>query len=80
MTGKTNILAFAGSNGPQSINQQLVTHAAGLLNENSSTLISLCDFPMPVFGVEMLEKEGAPENSKRFRELISKPLCSTGGI
>ncbi len=66
------ILAFAGSNSPRSINHQLVSYASSLLNETASTLISLRDFEMPVFGIELLEKEGAHEFAITLRKLIAE--------
>ncbi|MBS1639907.1 MAG: NAD(P)H-dependent oxidoreductase [Bacteroidetes bacterium] len=66
------ILAFAGSNNPQSINQQLAAYATGLLSEHGSTLINLRDYPMPLFSVEILGKEGVPENSILLFDEIQK--------
>ncbi len=57
------IAAFAGSNNPQSINQQLVAYATGLLSEHGSTLINLRDYPMPLFSIEILGKDGVPKNA-----------------
>lgn len=65
------ILAFAGSNNPQSINHQLASYASCLLDENPSTLINLRDFDMPVFGAELLENEGAPSTAVKLRELFT---------
>lgn len=69
---KMKILAFAGSNNPRSINQKLVAYATGLLAEHSSTLINLRDYPMPLFSVEILGKEGVPENSILLFDEIQK--------
>ncbi|MEO6869122.1 MAG: NAD(P)H-dependent oxidoreductase [Ginsengibacter sp.] len=65
------ILAFAGSNSPRSINHQLVSYASSLLKENPTTIISLRDFEMPVFGIEILENEGAHEFAFSLRKLIA---------
>lgn len=66
------ILTFSGSNSPRSINHQLVSYASSLLKENASTLISLRDFEMPVFGIEVLEKDGAHEFAISLRKLIAE--------
>lgn len=71
MNKAPKILAFAGSNSPQSINQQLVIYVNSLLDEGLTALIDLRDFPMPVFGKEILENEGAPENAKKLRALFA---------
>ncbi len=64
------VLAFAGSNNPDSINHQLVTYASGLLNEAPTTLISLRDYPMTVFDLDVQQSQGPPENAYRLRKLI----------
>ncbi|ELR70213.1 NADPH-dependent FMN reductase [Fulvivirga imtechensis AK7] len=64
------ILAFSGSNSPNSINQQLVAYASGLLNETPSVLINLRDFPMEVFGLEIMETSGIPKSAAKLYQLI----------
>lgn len=65
------ILAFAGSNSPESINQKLAEHAAALLHELPSTIINLRDFPMPLFGLDV-ESAGIPENAVELRRLVEE--------
>lgn len=67
---KKKILLFAGSNSPQSINRKIVEHAAGLLNGHQSHLIDLRDFSLPLFSVDLEEREGVPEPAHKLRELF----------
>ncbi|MGJ5641057.1 NADPH-dependent FMN reductase [Formosa sp. S-31] len=64
------LLAFAGSNSKTSINKQLVTYTSSLVEDAEITLLDLNDFPLPVFGVDLQEEQGIPDNAKRFLEYI----------
>jgi len=66
------VLAFAGSNSPNSINQQLVTYSSSLLNESPSTLINLRDFPMKVYDLGIEEKHGSPRYANLLRDLFKE--------
>lgn len=54
------ILAFSGSNSSTSINQQLIRYAAGLVENATVEVLSLIDYPAPMFGVDLLAAEGIP--------------------
>ncbi len=64
------IAAFAGSNNPQSINQQLATYASSLISGYPSTIINLRNYPFPIFSIETLQQHGAPQNAIELRELL----------
>lgn len=64
------ILAFSGSNSTASINQKLIRHAANGVSGADVTVISLIDFPMPLYGIDLETSAGMPENAERFNELI----------
>lgn len=66
------VLAFSGSNSPNSINQQLAAYASGLLNDLPSLLINLRDFPMEIFGLEVMETRGIPEGADKLYKLIQE--------
>ena len=66
------VLAFAGSNSPNSINQQLAAYASGLLNDVPSLLINLRDFPMEVFSLEIIETSGIPKSADKLYQLIQE--------
>ncbi len=75
------ILAFSGSNSSQSINQQLIHSAAAMINDHEVEVISLIDYPAPVFGVDLKKEQGIPGTihalNAKFEEadglLISTP-------
>ena len=59
------IIAFAGTNSKTSINKQLVTYSASLLNEVDVTILDLNDSNFLPYGRSMLE--GA---RKEFQKLM----------
>ncbi|TXE10864.1 NAD(P)H-dependent oxidoreductase [Gelidibacter salicanalis] len=65
-----HIIAFAGSNSSESINKQLATYAAGLVDEVETTILDLNDFELPLFGVDLEKKIGIPENAHNFLNQI----------
>src|SRR5579859_5706170 len=64
-----DILLFAGSNNPGSINQLLVTSVAGLINANNYKIINLRYFPLPLFSVEE-QKLGIPQQAIDLRKIV----------
>lgn len=64
------IIGFAGSNSSQSINKQLVKYTLNEIKDIETEWLDITDFPLPVFGVDLEEKEGIPENIKKFIEKI----------
>jgi len=66
------ILAFSGSLRAGSYNQKLVRIAADAAREAGAevTLISLADFPMPLFDQDLEEREGKPEAAKKLKQLF----------
>lgn len=64
------IIAFAGSNSKTSINKQLVSYASELVNDVKVNILDLNDFELPVFGVDLENEKGIPENAKQFLEHI----------
>ena len=65
-----NILAFAGSNSKNSINKQLATYAAHLMSEVNTTVLDLNDFPLPMYGMDLENEHGIPDNAHRLLEMI----------
>lgn len=68
------ILAFSGSLRAGSYNQKLVKIAADAAREAGAevTLISLSDFPMPLFDEDLEERDGKPEAAKRLKQLFTE--------
>lgn len=67
-----SILAFAGSNSPESINKQLATYASSLVKEAQVTILDLNDFELPMYSKDLEDKEGIPENAKMFYKHIKE--------
>lgn len=63
-------IAFAGSNSSKSINHQLVSYAASLLD--NSELIKLNDFEIPMYNIDIEEEKGIPYNVKALHAILSK--------
>ncbi|MCA9283577.1 MAG: NAD(P)H-dependent oxidoreductase [Phycisphaerales bacterium] len=66
------ILAFSGSAHSPSLNQRLVSLAARGARDAGAevTLISLRDFPMPLYHAEVEAAGGLPEHARRFKQLL----------
>jgi chromate reductase, NAD(P)H dehydrogenase (quinone) len=64
-----DILLFAGSNNPRSINQLLVTSVAGLINTGNHKIINLRDFPLPLYSVE-LQQQGIPQQAIDLKKIV----------
>ena len=64
------IIAFAGTNSKTSINKQLVTYSASLLNEVDVNTLDLNDFELPLYGIDFENEHGIPQNAHNFLDLI----------
>lgn len=71
-----NILAFSGSNSSTSINQQLVIWVSQQLSKMNPqfnvTVVSLRDYEMPLFGVDLEKAITQPASSIEFRKLMDQ--------
>ena len=65
-----NIIAFAGSNSKTSINKQLATYASSLVEGVTAKILDLNDFELPVYGIDLENEKGIPDNAKTFLEHI----------
>lgn len=65
-----NIIAFAGSNSSNSINKQLATYAASLLDDVSVDILDLNDYDLPLYGMDLEIESGIPENAHNFLDKI----------
>tara|TARA_R110001583_G_scaffold177155_1_gene332154 strand:+ start:590 stop:1114 length:525 start_codon:yes stop_codon:yes gene_type:complete len=63
------ILAFAGSNSTTSINKQLATYTASLVDEKYD-VADLNDYQLPIFSID-IEAEGFPKAALKFNKLLS---------
>lgn len=64
------IIAFAGTNSKTSINKQLVTYAASLLNNIEVNILDLNDFELPLYGIDFEKEHGIPQNARNFLDFI----------
>lgn len=66
------ILAFSGSLRAGSYNQKLLKIAAEAARDAGAevTLISLCDFPLPLFDEDLETEKGKPEKAKELKALF----------
>ncbi len=66
------IIAFAGSNNPHSINHQLLRAALRTLPDRSVRLLSLTDFPAPIYSA-CLEAQGqVPAPIRQLHAILQK--------
>ena len=70
------VIAFAGSNSRTSINKQLATYAARLVDNAESLILDLNDFDLPLYGMDYETKNGIPEAAHKFL----KHIKNTDGI
>ena len=66
-----NIIAFAGSNSKKSINKILVSYTASQLKNIRTTVLDLNDFEVPLYGIDLENENGIPENVNRLNELLT---------
>ncbi len=60
------ILAFGASSSTTSINKQLVTYAAGLLDSVDVEILDLNDYELPLFSEDKEKEIGQPQAAKDF--------------
>jgi len=65
------LLAFAASNSKKSINKQLVTYAASLVEGAEVEVLDLNDYELPLFSVDREAELGHPELAKAFLSKIA---------
>ncbi len=65
-----NIIAFAGSNSKTSINKELATYASSLVEDVAVNILDLNDFDLPIYGIDLENEKGIPDNAKTFLEHI----------
>ncbi len=65
------VLAFAASNSSVSINRQLVTYAASLLDDVEIETLDVHDFEMPLYRHDREEADGIPQLAHDFRDRIA---------
>ncbi|MEM6517277.1 MAG: NAD(P)H-dependent oxidoreductase [Bacteroidota bacterium] len=64
------IIAFAGSNSSDSINKQLATYAASLVENVETQVLDLNDFHLPIYSKNLESKSGIPDNVVKFLDKL----------
>ena len=64
------VLAFAASNSKKSINKQLVTYAAGLIDDAQVETLDLNDYELPLYSEDKEDELGQPPLAKEFLDKI----------
>lgn len=69
---KPRILVFAGSIRTGAFSGKLAALAAKelTLSDNDVSLISLADYPMPIYDADLEAREGQPANAKKLRGMM----------
>lgn len=65
------VIAFAASSSKKSINKQLVTYAASLIDKAEVEVLDLNDYEMPLFSVDREAELGHPQLAKDFLARIA---------
>ena len=55
------ILAFAGSNSTESINQQLILYVGKQIKEAETEILHLTEYNIPMYGIDIEKNEGFPK-------------------
>lgn len=65
------LLAFAASNSRKSINKQLVSYAAGLVDGAEVEILDLNDYELPLYSTDLEQESGHPERARAFLSRIA---------
>src|SRR5215470_10756598 len=65
-----NVLLFAASNNPESINGKLILYTAGLFKRHKTNVLRLDDYPLPIYSPVTEAEYGIPENALLFKDQI----------
>ncbi|CAH9062107.1 hypothetical protein PSECIP111951_02625 [Pseudoalteromonas holothuriae] len=66
------VLAFAASSSRQSINKQLATYAASLVEDAHVEVLDLNDYEMPIYSSDRENDQGIPTHAQTFYKKIGE--------
>lgn len=66
------LLAFGGSNSKTSINKQLAAYAASVFENYETEVLSVNDFPVPLFSVDLEREIGSPPAVDTFIKKVNE--------
>ncbi len=64
------IVAFGASSSKKSINKDLATYAASLIEDANVLILDLNDFEMPIYSIDYENDHGIPEKAYKFKEKL----------
>ena len=64
------IVAFGASSSKKSINKDLATYAASLIEDANVLILDLNDFEMPIYSIDYENDHGIPEKAYNFKEKL----------
>ena len=67
-----NVLLFAASNNPDSINGKLINYTASLFKKDKTNILRLQDYPLPVYSPVTEAEQGIPKNAMLFKDEIRR--------
>jgi len=65
-----NVLLFAASNNPESINGKLINYTAGLFKKHTTYVLRLHDYPLPIYSPVTESEQGIPKNAMLLKDQI----------
>ncbi|OIQ37706.1 MAG: NADPH-dependent FMN reductase [Bacteroidetes bacterium MedPE-SWsnd-G1] len=65
------VVVLAGSNSKNSINKQLATYASTKVEDAEINILDLNDFPVPIYGIDLENEAGIPENAEKLSNEIA---------
>jgi NAD(P)H-dependent FMN reductase len=66
------VLAFAASNSKNSINKQLATYTANLVENSEVEILDINDYEMPIFSEDREKELGHPEQAQAFYKKLGE--------
>ncbi|WP_347926158.1 NAD(P)H-dependent oxidoreductase [Pontimicrobium sp. SW4] len=64
------VVTFAGSNSKNSINKTLAIYVANQINNAKVEVLDLNDFELPLYGIDLENEHGIPDNAQVFLDKI----------
>lgn len=65
------IVAIGASNSKESINKKLAIYSASLIDKADVVEVDLNEFSMPLYGIDLENEEGIPENAIKINEILN---------
>ena len=64
------IVAFGASSSKKSINKDLATYVASIIEDANPVILDLNDFEMPIYSIDYENDNGIPEKAYKFKEIL----------